>query len=197
MNRRNFINFSAAATCLAALPSAGWSLTEASARRLIDSVVADINRIISSAKSDQALYADFERVLTRYADMDYIAASTLGPDGRSASNASKRAYQAAFQGYISRKYGKRFQDFVGGEIEVQNVQRVRQYYEVSSIARLRGQSPFQVDFLVINRTGKDLFFDMKIEGVSLLLTERREIGTLLDRRRGDVAALARDLEKLG
>ena len=73
------------------------------------------------------------------------------------------------------------------------VKRVKKWFEVSTIAFLRGQSPFEVTFLVSNRTGRDLFFNMYIEGVNLLLTERTEIGAMLDRRNGNIDRLIADL----
>jgi phospholipid transport system substrate-binding protein len=45
--------------------------------------------------------------------------------------------------------------------------------------------------------GCDLFFDMFIEGISMRLTEREEIGAMLDKRRGDIAALTADLQTAG
>jgi phospholipid transport system substrate-binding protein len=54
-----------------------------------------------------------------------------------------------------------------------------------------------VSFHVSDRSGKDLFFNMYIEGVNLLLTERTEIGAMLDKRRGDIDAMIRDLKKSG
>lgn len=197
MHRRTLLTALAALPVAAILPGRAQALTENSARRLVDAAVAEINKVISSGKSERAMYGDFEKVLVRYADMATIAQSTLGPDGRSASASTKRAYQDALQGYIARKYGKRFREFIGSEIEVQGVKKVKRYYEVTCEARLRGRSPFVIDFMVSDRSGKDLFFDLRIEGVSLLLTERREIGALLDRRRGDIAALTNDLKKLG
>lgn len=195
--RRAVLEGLGAGLALGMMSAPARALTDASAKRLIGQVVSEINRVISSGKSEKAMYRDFERILGRYADMNTIAQSTLGPDGRSASSATKRAYRDAFQGYVARKYGKRFREFIGGQIEVQGVKRVRQYYEVKSLARLSGRSPFQVDFLVSDRSGKELFFDLKIEGVSLLLTERREIGTMLDQRRGDIAKLTADLKRMG
>jgi phospholipid transport system substrate-binding protein len=65
------------------------------------------------------------------------------------------------------------------------------------MAYLRGESPFEVNFLVSDRSGKDLFFDMIIEGISLRLSERTEIGAMLDRRNGDINALIEDLNKAG
>jgi phospholipid transport system substrate-binding protein len=40
-------------------------------------------------------------------------------------------------------------------------------------------------------------FNFFIEGVNLLLTERTEIGAMLDQRNGNVRALAADLENMG
>jgi phospholipid transport system substrate-binding protein len=61
---------------------------------------------------------------------------------------------------------------------------------------LRGSAPFEVTFLVSSKSGKDLFFNMFIEGVNLLLTERTEIGALLDRNGGKIDKMIADLEKL-
>jgi len=50
---------------------------------------------------------------------------------------------------------------------------------------------------VSDRSGQDLFFDMVIEGISLRLSERTEIGAMLDRRRGDIDGLIQDLRSAG
>ena len=64
------------------------------------------------------------------------------------------------------------------------------------MAYLRGQSPFEVTFHVSDRSGRDLFFNMFIEGVNLLLTERTEIGAMIDRNGGDIDKMIADLKKL-
>ena len=131
------------------------------------------------------MYADFERIFDRYADNAYIAAYALGVDGRRATAAQKKAFSDAFTGYIARKYGKRFREFIGGRLEVKGVRRREEPGTRSrTTAYLRGEAPFDGD-LPSCRTGpaSDLFFNMFIEGVNLLLTERTEIGAMLDRRR--------------
>jgi phospholipid transport system substrate-binding protein len=62
---------------------------------------------------------------------------------------------------------------------------------------LRGSAPFEVTFLVSSKSGKDLFFNMFIEGVNLLLTERTEIGALLDLNGGKIDKMIADLKKDG
>jgi len=74
---------------------------------------------------------------------------------------------------------------------------VKTWHEVTSTAYLKGQSPFELKFLVSDRSGKDLFFDMVIEGISMRLSEKTEIGAMLDRNRGNIDGLIADLRKAG
>ncbi len=194
MTRRSFVLGSAA---VATLPVQAYALNQNQARSLVDSLVGEINRVIDSGKSEKAMIKDFERIFKKYADLPYVAAYAMGADGRRATGAQKKAFTKAFTGYISRKYGRRFREFIGGRLEMSKVRKVKNYYEVTTIAYLRGESPFDVSFHVSDRSGKNLFFNMFIEGVNLLLTERAEIGAMLDKRRGDIDAMISDLKKAG
>jgi phospholipid transport system substrate-binding protein len=175
------------------LPRPAQAMTQAAARTLVDALVADINAVIASGKPEQAMYVEFERIFARYADVPTIARYALGVEARRATPAQLREFTSVFQRYISVKYGRRFREFIGGQIEVQDARAVNNFYEVRSLARLRGQAPFEVTFLVSDRSGKDLFFNLFIEGINMLLTERTEIGAMLDRRRGDIDAMIADL----
>ncbi|WP_207768697.1 MlaC/ttg2D family ABC transporter substrate-binding protein [Pelagivirga sediminicola] len=197
ISRRGVMAAAIGAACVATLPRSVLALTQSGARTLVDSLVAEINRVIASGASLNAMIGQFEAIFRRYADVDLIARSTLGADANRASAAQMRAYTEAFRGYIARKYGKRFKEFVGGQIEVQNVRAVKSWYEVQSRVNLRGEAPFDVRFLVSDRSGRDLFFDMVIEGISLRLSERTEIGSMLDRRQGNIDALIADLRRAG
>lgn len=196
-SRRHFMALATAATATTLLPLPAAALSEGSARALVDSLVADINTVIASGKSQNAMIRDFERIFTQYADVSIMARYALGADARTASAAQIRSFTQAFQGYIARKYGKRFREFIGGRIEVKSARKIKSGYEIRSTAYLRGQSPFEVTFLVSDKSGRDLFFNMFIEGVNMLLTERTEIGALLDQRGGDLNRLIRDLPQLG
>ncbi|WP_135506026.1 MlaC/ttg2D family ABC transporter substrate-binding protein [Roseovarius aestuariivivens] len=197
VSRRHLLTTAAAAGLCAALPLPALALTEARAKTLVDQVVSEINRVINSGKSVSGMIGDFERIFVRYADVNIIARSTLGADARRASSAQMRAFTDAFRGYIARKYGKRFREFIGGQITVTGVRPVKSWHEVRARVDLRGQAPFDVLFLVSDRSGRDLFFDLVIEGISLRLSERTEIGAMLDRNRGNIDGLVNDLRRAG
>lgn len=195
LSRRGLLASAAALAMLAARPV--LALSDAAAKRLVDGIVGDINRVIASGASVSSMISSFEKIFARYADVSIIARSVMGPDARRATPAQLNAYVRAFQGYIARKYGKRFQEFKGGRIEVKGTRTVKSWNEVITTAYLPGQSPFEIRFLVSDRSGKDLFFDMVIEGISLRNSEKVEIGAMLDRNRGNIDALIADLKKAG
>ncbi|MEM1235785.1 MAG: ABC transporter substrate-binding protein, partial [Pseudomonadota bacterium] len=182
----NKISRRAALAGLAAFAAGpAFALTTAEAKSLVNTMVSEINGIIASGKSEAAMIRDFEKVFARYGDVPAIARSALGPPARSLSSSQLNSYTDAFQGYMSRKYGKRFREFAGGRIEVQNAREAGRFFEVSTRVFLPGSSPFNLTFVVSNRSGRDKFVNILIEGVNMLATERVEITALLDRNRGN------------
>ena len=197
LTRRSFVTATAAIGSVAVLPTSAFAISESAARTLVGRLVGDINGVIASGKSPDAIIRDFEGIFRKYADVPTIARSALGPAARGASSTDLGPYTEAFQGYIARKYGKRFREFIGGKIEVQSAEDLGRFFEVKSTATLRGSAPFEIAFRVSDRSGKDLFFDLLIEGISLLSTERVEVGAMLDRAGGSIPTLTRNLSQIG
>jgi len=192
-SRRGFMIGCAASIAMISTPVQAFSTNKAKA--LIGSAVDAINSIINSGASEATMLRKFESVFTNYADVKRIAQLVLGPDGRSASASQKSAFEKAFQTYISRKYGRRFREFIGGRVVVDNAKAVKSYYEVTTTAHLQGEAPFSVVFVVADSNGR--FIDMKIEGISLIKAERSEIGAMLDKRGGNLDKLIAHLKATG
>ncbi|MCX7888850.1 MAG: ABC transporter substrate-binding protein [Rhodobacteraceae bacterium] len=195
--RRAVLTLMPGAVALAVWPYGAMAMTVDEARSKIGRVVADINAIINSGKPEAAMLKDFEQILVRYADVNYIAKSALGPAGRSASAAEIAAYTQAFQGYIARKYGRRFREFIGGEIEVVDARPLKSFYEVQTIAKLKGEAPFEVRWHVFEKGGKSQFFNLIIEGVNMLAAERTEVGAMLDQAGRSIPKLTEALKQAG
>lgn len=196
LTRRSFGAGLAAGAGYLALALPVRALTVDQALALVDKAIAEVNATISSGKSEPGMFADFERIFARYSDVATIARSALGVAAKSASKSQMTAFIAAFQGYISRKYGRRFREFIGGKIEVTDARPLKSYFEVISVAYLKGESPFDLRWHVSDKSGKQLFFNIIIEGVNMLASERTGIGALLDKRGGDIDALIGDLKKI-
>lgn len=193
LTRRAFGAGLAAGTGFLAFALPVRALTVDQARQLVDKLIADINATINSGKSEQAMFGDFEQIFVTYADVATIARSALGPASKQASAGQMSAFTKAYQGYISRKYGRRFREFIGGKIEVTDARPYKSYYEVISTATLQGEAPFDLRWWVGDKSGRNLFFNIIIEGVNMLASERTEIGAILDKNGGDIDKLVADL----
>ncbi|SHH06553.1 phospholipid transport system substrate-binding protein [Cognatiyoonia sediminum] len=190
MFRRQFLVGTVALT----LPTSSLAVSPAAAQSMVEDLVDDVNAVIASGASEQAMIDQFGQILNRYADVPTIARYCLGVDARRATASQMAQYTDAFQDYIASKYGRRFREFVGGEVRVVGSEAVKSWVEVETTVLLRGRSPLQMDWHVSNRSGRNAFFNFIIEGVNMLLTEREEIGAMLDRRRGSIDALISDMK---
>ena len=177
IKRRQMILASLCATFPAGKVAA---LSLETSQAMVGNLVAEVNAVIAAGKSEAAMISDFAGLFDKYSDVPTIARYCLGADARSASAAEMQTYTTAFRHYISSKYGRRFREFVGGEIVVEGAEAVKSWIEVETTVSLRGRSPLRMDFHVSDRSGSHKFFNFIIEGVNMLLTERAEIGAILD-----------------
>ncbi|MBW7922965.1 MAG: ABC transporter substrate-binding protein [Rubellimicrobium sp.] len=191
LTRRHLLAASTAALALAALPAAALSTAQAQAH--VEGLIAEINRIIASGESEAAMIRDFGALFDRYADVPTIARYTLGVDARAASAAQLRDFTTAFRNYIAAKYGRRFREFIGGRVEMVTARPVPNGIEVETRAVLQGKAPFRVDWHVSDASGRVAFFNIIIDGVNMLLSERTEIQAMLDQRGGSLDRLTHDL----
>ncbi len=184
---------------LASMAVAGpaFALDNDGATRLVGQLVSEINRATNSGNSQAKLIAAFEKIFEQYADVKIISRSALGPTARTASAEELDAFSRVFRGYLARKYGKRFQEYIGSAIVVKSTRNRGKFFEVGASVQVKGSEPFEVSFRVSDRSGRKLFFDIIIEGISLLSSERVEMGALLDERNGDIGQLTNDLASLG
>lgn len=193
LTRRNFVGTSTFAVTFASA-NFGWSDNSKDAEVLVGKLVADINDVISSGNSEQVMVKQFEEIFKLYADVPTIARYALGTDARFLSKSQMKRFTKIYSVYVSHKYGRRFREFIGGKIVVQKSRPIKSFFEVETLAHLTGWEPFTVSFLVSNKSGKLLFFNMFIEGINMLLSERTEIGAMLDKRRGDIQRVMEDLQ---
>jgi len=176
------------------LPRVAVAMTNQQAQDLIIKVVNDVLAIINSGKPESEMLKDFESIFINYADVPTIARYCLGAPWRTASSGERSAYSKAFQGYVARKYGRQFRKFEGATIAIKRVREAGNLgILVKTSVKLQGRDPFAVEWNVSDRSGKDKFINLIIEGISLLSTERTEIGSMLEAVQGDMNHLISNL----
>lgn len=176
--------------------SNSYSLERLAAERLIRNISEKVNGVISSNLSQEEVITELEEIFKKYADTDIMSLTSLGPARRRASEVQLDNFKSAFQRYFLNKYARRFRELQDGEISILSSRSVRSIVEVKTRIRLIDWAPFEVVWLVSDRSGEIKIFNIIIDGINLLSSERTEIGVMLENRNGDIDLLSRDLRKL-
>lgn len=196
ISRRAVLGLLFAGAAVLALPRLSWAQTASTrAEALVGQISSEVTALVNSGRSEAQMYAEFERVLARYADMPAVAAASLGPPWRSASAGARQAYVAAFQTYLSRKYGRQFREFRNAQIEVLGSRDAGNAGVLVNTRVVRpGQAPIAVDWQISERSGSPRAVNLVIEGVSMLANERAEIGAMLEASRGSIDGLIQRMQ---
>ena len=192
--------FGIASSVFLALPMApAFALTEKDARKLVANVVREINTLLNSGKPVKQVAADLEQTLAKYADVPTIARGALGITWRSASATQRMKFSQEFQGYLARKYVRRFTNLSEARFEYIGSREIKKdRFEIVTLTKGPGSQRYEVRWHIWERQGKPRVFNIVIDGVNLLAVERSMVGNLLDRYNGNmdklIAALARRTE---
>jgi phospholipid transport system substrate-binding protein len=180
-------------------PSFSHALTEQEAAAYIEATIEEVAALVDSPGDAASKASRLREIMRRRAAMPEIARFVAGISWRSMSEDQQERFTAAFSKFISNVYAQRFQQYSGKTTAAEAFQmgRVidagRKGLLVQSSVVRPDEAPIAVDWLVTDRPGRTVVADIVIEGVSMLVTEREEIGSMLEARGGDVEKLIADL----
>lgn len=161
--------------------------------------INEVAALVDSTDGTAAKASRLLAIMEQRAAMPQIARFAAGTAWRAMSEDQQVRFVAAFNKFISAVYASRFQEYgsTGKSAEAFKIERVidagRKGMLVKTSILRTGEAPVDVEWLVTDQPGKVLIADIVIEGVSLLVTQREEIGGMLEARQGDVEKLIADL----
>jgi phospholipid transport system substrate-binding protein len=157
----------------------------------IDGLVSDALVVIKDASlSDQDRQQRFQALLERGFDMPRIARYVLGRYWTTASDSERQAFAQLFDRWVVRIYAMSFKGYSGEQVKVVGARPEDQGEVVTTeIDSSSGAPPIKLDWRVSNRGGAYKILDIDVEGVSMALTEREEITSVIQRSGGTVASL--------
>ncbi|MGB0720634.1 MAG: MlaC/ttg2D family ABC transporter substrate-binding protein [Bdellovibrionales bacterium] len=141
---------------------------------------------LSAAKKKQS----FQKLLQNNFDMKTIGRFALGRYWNVASDAERAEYQKLFNAMIVEVYSRRFGDYTGESLEVRSSrQDSASDVTVTSFIVPKSGQDIQLDWSVRYKNGSYRVVDVKVEGVSMALTQRSEFASVIQRGGGQVAVL--------
>lgn len=195
LRRRDLLLGLAATGALAAFGAPAHAQATAQAQSLVTSLSDQLTQLVNSGRSDAQILSSFESLLGQYADMTAIGASVLGPPWRGASSAQKQSFIQAFSHYLSRRYGTQFRQYKNAQIKVTGAKDGGRVGVLVSSQVLRpGQETVNVDWQISSGSGSPKVVNLVIEGVSMLASERANVGSMLETAGGSLDKLIAQLK---
>ncbi len=188
-SRRAFLCL-AAATALA-LPAYA---ADGPAAQLIEQAAAEVIALIKSTKGPQ-LETGIRGVLLKYFDIPYMGQSALATHWSATSPEQRERYLKAVVSSEARAYTERFSQYSGQTLTVVRVSQRPNNVSVvdSKLSQTNGQ-PINIQWEVRD-TGQGLrITDVKIEGVSMVMTHRSDFNSYISSHGGKVEPLIDELE---
>lgn len=171
------------AALLLALPLSAHA-NEKAAGDFISNIGNQVVTIVSDSKSspaqrDQKLNSLFKK----HVDIQWIGRFVLGRHFRTATDEQKKRYLAAYEGFVIQTYTARFNEYTGEKLQVSST-RKEEDGDVAvdaTIVRPKAEN-ISVQFMIrFDKKNTPMIFDVIIEGVSQLNTQRSEFDSIVAR----------------
>jgi phospholipid transport system substrate-binding protein len=164
----------------------------------VSDLVGTAMQSLSNKKlSDEQREKEFRALLDAKFDMPRISRFVLGRYWTTAADQDKQNFQKLFEDYVVRAYAARFTEYSGEEVKVLGARPESETVTLvtSQFLRPNGQPPAKVDWRVRKQDNDFKIVDIDVEGVSMLVTQREEFGSVIQRSGGSIAGLNKTLQE--
>jgi phospholipid transport system substrate-binding protein len=189
--RRVVLSFAVgAAAALSVLPASA-----ADPAQLIQSTATDVIEIIKKTTPGPARQADIQRVLQTNFDLPYMGQQALGANWNKASEAERTRFLKAAETAEARAYSERFGQYGGQTLTVGKVTPRANGLSIvdSQLSQTSGQ-PIKLQWEVRDAGRGPRITDVKVEGVSMVMTRRSDFNSYIQSHGGSVEPLIAELE---
>ena len=115
-------------------------------------------------------------------DVDGIGRAVFGANWKKASDEQRKAYMELFPKYVAKLYAIQFSDYAGETFAVKGSKPTADGAVVNAEIDQPNSEPIKLDFIV-QRGGKGLkVTDVRVEGISLVVTKRSEFESVVAQR---------------
>lgn len=165
--------------------NSGEKEAELVVNRMVDNILQLIQHDTQDSRHEQQLMEAIES----QTDLSLLARMTVGRYWRRATPRQQEVFVDLFRTYLLRSFSTRLRRYAGADLSV-----ARRRFKIlttqpvgkkdvivrSKVAPPSGPS-LNVDWRLRHRNGRPVIIDLVVEGVSLLITQRSEFGSVMER----------------
>ena len=170
---------------------AGFAATqqERDAELLVGRLVEHILQVISADQDGPSQERRLMAAIESQTDLSLLARMTMGRHWRTASKQQRQTFVDVFRRYLLQSFTSRLRRYTGSDLGstrdrfmIDGSKRAgRNDIVVRSRISPPTGAPLAVDWRLRSREGRLYVIDLVVEGVSLLITQRSEFGSVVER----------------
>lgn len=170
---------------LSATPAAADDVANNAASQFVESIGNEALSIIrDKSLNKNQKQQKLEGVFSRSVDVDWVGKFVMGRYWRQADDAQKKRYLNEYRDFLVKHYTLRFADYSDGSFKITSNRSEGdgKYSVTMEITSPSEDAPVIVDYRV-HQQGKALqVYDIVVEGVSLITTQRSEFNGVLTQK---------------
>ena len=203
VRRRDFLGPWLAALFIAALVATGLPPARADelgagAKKFIEILTSDAISMLTVEDISKTERADrFRRLMNENFAIKGIAKFVLGRHWRKATESEKKEYLQLFEDLLVDTYADRFAKYSGEKLVV-NKSEVRGKGDAlvhTIMIRVDGAKPLKVTWRVRGKKGIYKIVDIMVEGISMVVTQKSEFASFIQKNGGSLGPLLIELRK--
>ena len=166
------------------------------AEQFIKSLADDAtSSLTSETLTEKERQKQFRVLLNSYFDINGIGKWALGRYWRKTSKSERLEYLVLFENLIVSTYTNRFNKYTKEKLTVKGSSSRGKFALVKSQINGGKEKPIRIEWRVIFSDGNYKIFDIVVEGVSMVRTQRSEFSSVIRRNGGKVSVLLAALRK--
>ncbi len=154
-----------------------------------------IEMLASDNLTENQKIIEFEKLLDKGFEVPLIARYALGKYWRKTPKDKRERYVLAFRKFIVDSYAARLGQFGGERFYTKSVRNDgKRGFIVNSLIETPSGSKVKVDWRVKKINDSLRIYDVIIEGISMVITQRDEFSSIIQRSGGNIDTLIQKLE---
>jgi phospholipid transport system substrate-binding protein len=175
---------------IAATPAAAATGADGKAAAFMNQLWSRALELLNKKTPAAERQARFRELFRNDFDSPGIARFVLGRYWRSASPEEQKEFLKLFEDYVVYVYTARLSDFEGEQFKINGARPDADTVVVSTDVTTPGApQPLKVDWRLVNDDGAYKIADVIVDGVSMLVTQRSEFASVIQRHGGQVQGL--------
>ena len=168
----------------------GNAQTVHEAESFVDDILEELSHLLDEFDSREELILGLQEMFDGSFDSAAIAQSTLGVSWRRASELQQEQFKDVLVRYLAEKYATRIGEFAGARFERRRSRQIaEERTRVQTAVISPGEQPIDIFWTVRSRNYQAKIINLEVDGINMLILERRVLRSLLAQRNGNLDRL--------